>query len=74
VIALAAIGLTPISPVTLVAPVVEMPVLLNTVKLPAVPKLIAEGPEARAVTVNPKLIIKEKAVANPKNLLIFFIY
>jgi len=42
--ALAAIGLTPISPVIKVDPVVEIPVLERITKLPAVPRLTAPGP------------------------------
>jgi hypothetical protein len=45
---LAAAGLTPISPVTWVAPVVEIPDFARIAKLPVVPRTIGNGPAALA--------------------------
>ncbi len=57
---MAAIGLTPISPVIKVVPVVEMPDLAKATKLPAEPKLTAAGPAARAVVDPERLRTSQK--------------
>ena len=49
--AVAAIGLTPISPTIEVVPVVEIPDFARITKLPAVPRSTGCGPAATVVTV-----------------------
>jgi hypothetical protein len=72
--ALAAAGLTPISPVTWVIPVVEIPVFARIAKLPAVPRFTAAGPAALASGTDAKTpvnmdISKDSATSVAKSLL-----
>jgi hypothetical protein len=59
-----AAGLTPISPVIAVAPVVVIAVSANIAKLPAVPRLTGNGPAANAVIgpINPSAKQTKKIV------------
>jgi hypothetical protein len=74
VMVLAAAGLTPISPVTWVVPVVEIPDFARTTKLPAVPRFTAAGPAALASGTGAKTpvnmdISKDSATSVAKSLL-----
>jgi hypothetical protein len=71
VIALAAIGLTPISPMILVDPVVEIPVLERITKLPADPRFTASGLAASAAigTIRPSTQVTATAT---ETMFIFF--
>jgi hypothetical protein len=74
VMALAAAGLTPISPVTWVDPVVEIPVFARITKLPAVPRSTTAGPAALASGTGAKTpvnmdISKDNATSVARTLL-----
>jgi hypothetical protein len=73
--ALAAAGLTPISPVAWVVPVVETPVFARITKLPAVPRFTIAGPAALASGIGAKTpvnmdITKDSATSVARTLLI----
>jgi len=61
VMAVAAIGLTPISPVIKVDPVVDIPDFAKMTKLPADPRFTAAGPAA-SVTLGPMRLSTEATV------------
>ena len=66
--AVAAIGLTPMSPVMVVAPVVEMPDFAKIAKLPAEPRLTVDGPAASSGAGLKKPTINASANALIKTL------
>jgi hypothetical protein len=74
VMAVAAIGLTPISPVIEVAPVVEIPAFDRITKLPADPRLTASGPAANVIMGPDKTNTGQIISVIDKNLLRFFIF
>ncbi len=59
--ALAAMGLTPISPVIEVFPVVEMPDFARNPKLPEEPRFTLAGPAASAIVDPVRLSMNEMA-------------
>jgi hypothetical protein len=76
--AVPAIGLTPIFPVILVTPVVDIPAFDRIMKLPAVPRLTVAGPAANAEIDPVRPSTSETAntatIEPLLNFFIFFIY